>query len=95
MIMKKVNISIFLFVLTFSIFLTGCETNDHLNENDDYITVNSKLQKDEDLLSLIQIKNDFTDRLIASKVSIDKIKEAFLTGDDDFIYEALSYSIAR
>lgn len=90
--MKKVNISIFLFVLTFSIFLTGCETNDRLNENDDYITVNSKLQKDEDLLSLIQIKNDFTDRLIASKVPIDKIKEAFLTGDDDFIYEALSYS---
>jgi hypothetical protein len=80
------------YIISFSLILQGCGKNNDIERQDDYAYVNSRLQNDADLLALIQIKNDFTSRLIASKIPMNEIKEAFLTGNDDFIYEALSYS---
>jgi len=80
------------YIISFSLILQGCGKNNDIERQDDYAYVNSRLQNDADLLALIQIKNDFTSRLTASKIPMNEIKEAFLTGNDDFIYEALSYS---
>lgn len=74
------------------IVFQGCQQDSFLSQEDDYITVNNKLQNDADLLYLMEIKDEITNRLINSKIPLEDIKAAFLAGDENFINKALCYS---
>lgn len=79
-------------LLSIGAIFQGCQKDSDLFIADDYISVNEKLQNDADLLYLIQIKEEITNRIINSETPLDEIKEAFLIGDEEFINKALSYS---